>query len=80
MFNRNFLLGFLGGAVAGVAGYKLYEQNGGQLQNLIQGMGISTPTMCDPKPAGIEPDLTELISQKERLEDLIAERSMEVDK
>lgn len=74
MLNRNFLLGFLGGAIAGAAGYKLYEQNGGQLQGLIQGMGISTPTPCETTSNGVEPDLAELISQKERLEDLIAEQ------
>lgn len=74
MLNRNFLLGFLGGAIAGAAGYKLYEQNGGQLQSLIHGMGISNPMPCETTSNGVEPDLAELISQKERLEDLIAEQ------
>lgn len=80
MLNRTFLLGFLSGAVAGAAGYKLYEQNGGQLQNLIQGLGIPAPTTCDAIPTGVEPELAELLSQKERLEDLIAERNMTSDK
>jgi len=70
-FNRDFFMGFVSGAVCGAVGYKLYEQNSGELQNLIQ-----------PAPGGInaamqsEPTIEELVAQKERLEDLIAEKEL----
>ena len=38
-FNKDFLMGFLSGTVVGAVGYRLYEQNGGQLQRLVQPQG-----------------------------------------
>ena len=34
--NQDFLLGFVSGTVVGAVGYRLYEQNSGQLQRLLQ--------------------------------------------
>ncbi|AEN90319.1 MULTISPECIES: hypothetical protein [Priestia] len=70
MINRDFLMGFVSGTVVGAVGYRLYEQNGGQLQRLVQ-----------PKHAyggqqtisSYQPSMEELQAQKERLEDMIAE-------
>jgi hypothetical protein len=72
MLTRDFWMGFITGTVVGAVGYRLMEQNNGQLQRLLQmqpmgGMGSST---------GSEPSLEELVSQKERLEDLIAEKNL----
>ena len=39
-FNKDFLMGFLSGTVVGAVGYRLYEQNGGQLQRLVQPQGL----------------------------------------
>lgn len=67
--NRDFLMGFLSGTVVGAVGYRLYEQNGGQLQRLIQPQGtFNQPT------TSYQPSLEELVAQKERLEDMIAEQ------
>ena len=37
--NKDFLMGFLSGTVVGAVGYRLYEQNSGQLQRLVQPKG-----------------------------------------
>jgi hypothetical protein len=72
MMNRDFWTGFFTGTVVGAVGYRLVEQNNGQLQRLLQmpPMGITGAS------SGSEPSLEELVSQKERLEDLIAERNI----
>lgn len=69
-FNRDFLMGFLSGTVVGAVGYRLYEQNSGQLKSLVQN---NVPTISFQSPSG-ELTVEELVSQKERLEDLIAEK------
>jgi hypothetical protein len=69
--NQDFLLGFVSGTVVGAVGYRLYEQNLGQLQRLLQptqGFRQQAPTQ--------QPFLEELVAQKERLEDLIAEQQI----
>ncbi|APH04865.1 hypothetical protein [Bacillus weihaiensis] len=69
-FNKDFLMGFVSGTVVGAVGYRLYEQNSGQLQNLIQ---QGAPQLSFT-PNKAEPSVEDLVSQKERLEDLIAEK------
>lgn len=51
------------GAVAGVFGYKMLSERAAMMQQL--------PAPADHQAA---PDLNELMAQKERLEDLIAEQ------
>ncbi|WHY85599.1 hypothetical protein QNH39_23800 [Neobacillus novalis] len=68
--NRDFLMGFLSGTVVGAVGYRLYEQNSGQLKSLVQS---NVPTLSFQSPRG-ELTVEELVNQKERLEDLIAEK------
>jgi hypothetical protein len=72
MMTRDFWMGFVTGTVVGAVGYRLIEQNNGQLQRLLQmqPMGAMGAAM------GSQPSLEELISQKERLEDLIAEKNL----
>ena len=68
VFNKDFLMGFLSGTVVGAVGYRLYEQNSDQLQRLVQ------PKGAFPQPAAsFKPSVEELVAQKERLEDMIAE-------
>lgn len=61
MFGRSdFWIGLAVGAVAGVFGYKMLSERAAMMQQL-------------PSPQAA-PDLNELMAQKERLEDLIAEQ------
>jgi len=71
-FNRDFLMGFVTGTVTGAVGYRLYEQNKGELSNLIS----ANPSVGGSVSHGGEPTLEELVAQKERLEDLIAEKAL----
>lgn len=66
MLTRDFWIGFVTGAVTGVVGYRLYEQNQGQLGRLVQSQPFGG--------GGHQPSVEELMAQKERLEDLIAEQ------
>lgn len=73
--NKDFLMGFVSGTVVGAVGYKLYEENGGQLKSLIQPAGSTFGgNLPAPENESSEPSLEDLVSQKERLEDLIAEQ------
>ena len=71
--NQDFLLGFVSGTVVGAVGYRLYEQNSGQLQRLLQ--PHSLPGFQSSAKAA-QPSIEELVAQKERLEDLIAEKKL----
>ena len=60
--NQDFLLGFVSGTVVGAVGYRLYEQNSGQLQRLLQptqGFRQQAPTQ--------QPSLEELVAQKRKI-------------
>jgi hypothetical protein len=72
MLTRDFWMGFFTGTVVGAVGYRLIEQNNGQLQSLLQMQPMGSMGSTN----GSEPSLEELISQKERLEDLIAENKL----
>lgn len=60
----------ISGTVVGAVGYRLYEQNSGQLQRLLQ------PAAQGFRQSMQQPSLEELVAQKERLEDLIAEAKL----
>ena len=70
-FNQDFLMGFLSGTVVGAVGYRLYDQNSGQLQRLVQPQGS-----FNQGGPSYQPSVEELVSHKERLEDIIAELQM----
>ncbi|ANS52384.1 hypothetical protein BM86_20360 [Bacillus thuringiensis] len=71
-FNRDFLMGFVSGAVVGAVGYRLYEQNDGQLQRLVQ-PNVAFGGRTSEGGTSYQPSVEELMAQKERLEDMIAE-------
>lgn len=72
--NKDFLMGFVSGTVVGAVGYRLYEQNSGQLKQLIQ-QAPSPSEFGGFNDAHVAaPSVEELVAQKERLEDLIAEK------
>ncbi len=70
----DFLIGLVVGAVTGVVGYRLYDQYGDQLKSLV--LQSSVPVIRTIT-GGAEPSLEELVAQKERLEDLIAEKNQQ---
>lgn len=72
VITKDFWYGFLAGAVTGAIGYRLYEQNSGQLQRLLQPVLGQAAGTGSPNPS-----MEELVAQKERLEDLIAEKKLE---
>lgn len=84
MFDRNILIGFAAGLLAGVVGYKLYSDNKSSIDARLKsiGAGCACPgseqdECCDCSSA--ELSLEELEAQKERLEDLIAEHKAQVE-
>jgi hypothetical protein len=74
VLTNRFLVWFAAGAVAGVLGYRLYEQYGDQLKSLV--LPACAPVI-KAVTSGAEPTLEELMAQKERLEDLIAEKKQQ---
>ncbi|WP_371372906.1 hypothetical protein [Sporomusa aerivorans] len=70
MFTRSdFWIGLVVGTIAGAFGYKLLSEQ--------QAMRAMSPSMPMPAAQGVgEIPVDELMRQKERLEDLIAERQV----
>ncbi|MEG6513689.1 hypothetical protein V6C32_17490 [Desulforamulus ruminis] len=67
MFARtDFWIGLGVGLVAGILGYKTYTENKEKFSNLVPA----------PKEEAGDIQLEELMKQKERLEDLIAEKQV----
>jgi hypothetical protein len=66
--------GFFIGVGAAAVGYYFYKNNQAKVDDFLRRQGIQIPerTMRDPATLSLE----ELVSEKERLEDLIAEREM----
>lgn len=82
MLDRNLLLGFGAGVVAGIVGYKMFNKNKDSISQTInsliaQGQGANNANTVAPQTEDNAPkndlSLEELEAQKERLEDLIAE-------
>ncbi|MGR9047495.1 hypothetical protein ACQ4XT_02420 [Halobacillus faecis] len=78
VLNKDFMMGFVSGTVVGAVGYRLYEQNQGQLSQLIQNPAAQNlnPLAQAPSPNHNELSVEDLIAQKERLEDYIAEKKV----
>ncbi len=66
--------GFFIGVGAAAVGYYFYKNNQAKVDDFLRRQGIQIPerTMRDPSTLSLE----ELVTEKERLEDLIAEREM----
>ena len=76
MFSRNIVLGFLAGAVVGAVGYKLFNENRDTIEAKLRELklpGLGDGEADAGEEASEELTLEELMAQKERLEDLIAE-------
>lgn len=76
VMNKDFLFGFVSGTVVGAVGYRVYEQNQGQLSQLIQNPVQHSMNSLQQALPKQDITLEDLISQKERLEDLIAEKKV----
>jgi hypothetical protein len=71
---QEHIVGFAVGVGAAAAGYYLYRKNQAQVDQFLKEHGIDMPS-----PAVVDAEsltLEQLVSEKERLEDLIAEREM----
>ncbi|WP_295481659.1 hypothetical protein [uncultured Succinatimonas sp.] len=79
MLDKNLLFGFAAGCVLGAVGYKFYNEHKDDIDEKIKGLkNFKVPGVNDAKEektdeSNEEMTLEELESQKERLEDLIAE-------
>jgi hypothetical protein len=72
--NNNHLAGFVVGiGVAGLAFYA-YKKNQAAVDDWLRQQGIQVPAAGATDPAALS--LEELVTEKERLEDIIAEREM----
>lgn len=79
MFDRNLLIGFGVGVIAGIVGYKVYTQNKETIEERLKGLGLGGVASSGAEgecscASGDEISIEELEAQKERLEDLIAEQ------
>ena len=72
--NSNHLIGFAAGVVACAGGLYLYKKNQSHVDGWLREQGIRVPskTAVDPDAMTLE----ELVTEKERLEDIIATREM----
>ena len=68
------LTGFFVGVGAAAVGYYFYKNNQTQVDDFLRRQGIQIPERSLHDPAALS--LQELVAEKERLEDLIAEREM----
>ena len=66
--------GFVVGVGSAALGLYLYKKNQAKVDEFLRGHGIEVPAADDKDPGSMT--LEELVTQKEHLEDLIAEREM----
>lgn len=73
--NKTVIFSALAGVVVGAIGYKIYNENQDVIKSKLNDAGIVPPTDAtnDENVNSAEITLEELMSQKEHLEDLIAE-------
>jgi len=72
MFNRDQIIGFAVGVAASAAGFVYYKKNQAKVDAFLEGKGLSLP--LDESTATGNSSLESLVAQKERLEDMIAEK------
>jgi len=71
---REHVTGFIVGVGTAALGYYVYKRNQKQVDEWLRKQGINVPVHSGTEPAGMT--LEELVQEKERLEDLIAEREL----
>ncbi len=72
------ITGFIAGLGVAGLGYYLYKRNQPAIDGWLRNQGIQIPTSGHSDTSNM--NLEDLVLEKERLEDLIAEREMEVQK
>ncbi len=73
--NSNHVIGFAAGIVASAGGFYLYKKNQSLVDGWLRDQGIRVPNRASIEPGSMS--LEELVTEKERLEDIIAAREME---
>jgi hypothetical protein len=73
--NSQHVTGFVVGLGAAGLGFYVYKKNQKQIDEFLKSQGINLPNIVETDFT--ELTLEELVAEKERLEDLIAERDME---
>ena len=76
-FNRDHATGFVVGLGMAAAGYYLYMKNKSKVDETLAGYGIQIPVQGEQNLSSLT--LEELMLKKETLEDLIAEKEMELE-
>jgi hypothetical protein len=69
------MTGFLVGVGATAVSLYLYKKNQPQIDDFLRRQGIELPSLDGKDPGAMS--LEDLVAEKERLEDVIAEREME---
>ena len=72
--NSNHVIGFAAGVVACAGGIYLYKKNQTRVDGWLREQGIRVPSRAAAEPESMS--LEELVTEKERLEDIIATREM----
>lgn len=72
--NANHVIGFVAGAAVTAGGLYLYKRNQAHVDKWLRQQGINIPSQATADPATMS--LEELVTQKEKFEDIIAEREM----
>ena len=73
--NSNHVVGFAAGMVAAAGGFYLYKKNQTRVDGWLRDQGIRVPNRASVDPESMT--LEDLVTEKERLEDIIAAREME---
>jgi hypothetical protein len=72
--NSNHITGFAVGLGAAAVGFYLYKKNQAHVDDWLRKQGINVPASSPRDPASMS--LEDLVREKERLEDIIAEHEM----
>jgi len=72
--NSNHVSGFIVGLGVAALGFYVYKMNQAQVDEWLRRQGINFPAVTGKDAAAMT--LEELVTEKERLEDMIAEREM----
>jgi len=77
MLTRDHFIGFFAGLGVSALGFYLYKKNQAAVDEFLRGQGIQIPgSQVDTGMMSLE----ELVKEKERFEDLIAERELSAKK
>jgi len=72
--NSNHVTGFIVGMGISAVGFYMYQRNQAQVDGWLRKQGINVSTRGGDDPLSMS--LEDLVAEKERLEDIIAEREM----